>query len=68
MVPYCYLFLLSVFILLYFGSAIILVTYFGKNYLGKSCSFGFLRVPFVNCRQFMYLVISILVLRTGSGI
>ena len=26
------------------------------TYLGKSCSFGFPRVPFVNCRQFMYLV------------
>ena len=25
--------------------------------LGKSCSFGLPRVPFVNCRQFMYLVI-----------
>ena len=24
------------------------------TYLGKSCSFGFPRVPFVNCRQFMY--------------
>ena len=30
--------------------------------LGKSCSFGLLRVPFVNCCQFMYLVISLLVL------
>ena len=37
------------------------------TYLGKSCSFGFLRVPFVNCRQFMYLVISLLVLRAGCG-
>ena len=27
------------------------------TYLGKSCSFGLPRVPFVNCRQFMYLVI-----------
>ena len=26
------------------------------TYLGKSCSFGLPRVPFVNCRQFMYLV------------
>ena len=26
------------------------------TYLGKSCSFGLLRVPFVNCRQFMNLV------------
>ena len=25
--------------------------------LGKSCSFGLLRVPFVNCCQFMYLVV-----------
>ena len=33
------------------------------TYLGKSCSFGLPRVPFVNCRQIMYLVISLLVLR-----
>ena len=38
------------------------------TYLGKSCSFGLPRVPFVNCRQFMSLVISLLVLRTGCGI
>ena len=38
------------------------------TYLGKSCSFGFPRVPFINCRQFMYLVISLLVLRAGCGI
>ena len=38
------------------------------TYLGKSFSFGFPRVPFVNCRQFMYLVISLLVLRAGCGI
>ena len=25
------------------------------TYLEKSCSFGLPRVPFVNCRQFMYL-------------
>ena len=38
------------------------------TYLGKSCSFDLPRVPFVNCGQFMYLVISLLVLRTGCGI
>ena len=38
------------------------------TYSGKSCSFGLLLVPFVNCRQFMYLVISLLVLRAGCGI
>ena len=40
------------------------------TFLGKSCSFGLPRVPFVfvNCRQFMYLVISLLVLRAGCGI
>ena len=38
------------------------------TYLGKSCSFGLPRVPFVNCGQFMYLVISLLVLRAGCGI
>ena len=51
-----------------------LVTYFVNlgswmtTYLGKSCSFCLPRVPFVNCRQFMYLVISLLVLRAGYGI
>ena len=39
-----------------------------KQTLGKSCSFRLPRVPFVNCRQFMYLVISLLVLRAGYGI
>ena len=38
------------------------------TYLGKSCSICLPRVPFVNCRQFMYLVISLLVLRAGYGI
>ena len=38
------------------------------TYLGKSCSFGLPRVPFVNCRQYMYLNISLLVLRAGCGI
>ena len=38
------------------------------TYLGKSCSFCLPRVPFVNCRQFMHLVISLLVLRAGYGI
>ena len=36
--------------------------------LGKSCSFCLPRMPFVNCRQFIYLVISLLVLRAGYGI
>ena len=36
--------------------------------LGKSCSFGLPRVPFVNCCQFMYLVVSLLVLKAGCGI
>ena len=38
------------------------------TYLGKSCLFGLPWVPFVNCSQFMYLVISLLVLRAGCGI
>ena len=38
------------------------------TYLGKSCSFGLPRVLFVNCRRFMYLVISLLVYRAGCGI
>ena len=41
---------------------------FMTTYLGKSCSFCLPWVPFVNCRQFMYLVISLLVLRAGYGI
>ena len=38
--------------------------------LGKSCSFGLPHIPFVNCCQFMYLVISLLLLalRAGYGI
>ena len=36
--------------------------------LGKSYSFGLPREPFVNCCQFMHLVISFLVLRTRCGI
>ena len=36
--------------------------------LGKSCPFGLPRVTFVNCCQFNYLVISLLVLRAGCGI
>ena len=36
--------------------------------LGESCSFGLPRVPFVNCCQFLYLVISLLVLRAGCGV
>ena len=56
---------------LYFGSPIMWVTYLGSwmtTCLGKSCSFGSPRVHFVNCCQFMYLVISLLVLRAGYGI
>ena len=30
-----------------------------STYLGKSCSFGLPRVPFVNYCQFMFLVISL---------
>ena len=36
--------------------------------LGKSFSFGLPRVPFVNYCLFMYLVISLWVLRAGYGI
>ena len=36
--------------------------------LGKSCCFGLPRVPFVNCCQCMYLVISLLVLLAEYGI
>ena len=39
-----------------------------STWLGKSGSFGLPRVPFVNCGQLMYLVISLLVLRAGCGI
>ena len=52
---------------LYFGSPIMWVTFLVLGSwmitcLGKSCSFALPRVPFVNCCQFMYLVISFLVL------
>ena len=53
---------------LYFDSPIIWVTYLGSwmtTCLGKSCSFGLPRVPFVICCQFMYLVISLLLSRAG---
>ena len=56
---------------LYFGSPIMWVTYLGSwmtTCLGESCSFGLPRGSFVNCCQFMYLVISLLVLRVGYGI
>ena len=33
--------------------------------LGKSCSFGLPRVPFINCCQYMYLVVFLLVLRAA---
>ena len=39
-----------------------------KAYKRTSCSFGLPRVPFVNCCQLTYLVISRLVLRAGYGI
>ena len=38
------------------------------TYLGKSCSFGLPRVPFLNCRQFVCLVVSLLVLGAGCGV
>ena len=56
---------------LYVGSPIMWVTYLGSwmiTCLGKSCSFGLPRLPFVNCCHFMYLVIFVLVLRAGYGI
>ena len=37
------------------------------TYLGKSCSFGLLCVPFVNCSPLMYLCLSLLVSRAGLG-
>ena len=71
-VPYCYLFLLSVFIpwFTYYVSDIFWLSLgsWMTVCLGKSCSFGLPRVTFVNCGQFMYLVISLLVLRAGCGI
>ena len=71
MVPYCYLFLMSVFILwfsYYVSDIFCNFRQLNDHLFGKSCSFGLPRVPFVNCRQFMYLVISLLVLRAGCGI
>ena len=70
--PYCYLFLLSVFILwfTYYVSDIFQLSLgsWMTTCLGKSCEFDLPRVPFVNCCQFMYLVLSLLVLRAGYGI
>ena len=69
MVLYC-----SCCLCLYFGSAIMLVTYFvnfrylNDHLFGKELLILLPRVPFVNRRQFMYLVISLLVLRAGYGI
>ena len=37
------------------------------TYLGKSCSFGLLCVPFVNCSPLMYLFLSLLVSRAVLG-
>ena len=70
-VTYCCLFLLSVYMLWfsYYASDILqILGSWMTSYRGKSCSFGLPRVTFVNCRQFMYLVISLLVLRAGCGI
>ena len=57
------LFLLSVFILWFSYYVSDIFCKFSVNrmttYLGKRCSFCLPRVPFVNCRQFMYLVISL---------
>ena len=56
---------------LYFGSPIMWVTYLGSWMticLRKSCSFGLHRLPSINCCQFIYLVISLLVLRAWYGI
>ena len=44
------------------------MTTYRPTYLRKSCSFGLPSVPFVNCCQFMYLVISLSVLRAGYGV
>ena len=69
MVPYC-----SCCLYLYFGSAIMLVTYFvnfrslNDHLFGKELFILFTASAFVNCHQFMYLVISLLVLRAGYGI
>ena len=62
-------------------SSIYVFSYFPFGFVGRmwdlivsvpdhclSFYFYLARVPFVNCRQFMYLVISLLVLRAGYGI
>ena len=71
-VPYCCLFLLSVFILWfsYYVSDIFWQVLGGwmTAWLGGSCSFGLPQVPFVDCCRFVCLVISLLVLRAGCGI
>ena len=60
MVPCC-----SCCLYLCFGSAVVLVTCFVNfgwrvaAYLGRGCSFCLPRVPFVGCRRFVYLVVSL---------
>ena len=66
MVPYC-----SCCLCLYFGSSIMLVTYFvnfrwlNDHLFGKELFILFAASAF---RQFMYLIVSLLVLRAGYGI
>ena len=62
------MFLLSVFILWFTYYVSDIFSQLNDHLSGKSCSFGLPSVPFVNCCQFMYLVISLLVLRAGYGI
>ena len=77
----CFMFSLALlFVLVFFSHFSIAITSLGEKRAGlcvsrasvclpwKSCSFCLPRVPFVNCRQFMYLVISLLDLRAGYGI
>ena len=72
MVSDCYLFLPSVF-KLWFTYYVSDTFYLSSGSwmttcLGKSCLYCLPRVPFVNCCQFMYLVLSLLVLMAGYGI
>ena len=72
MVPVCYLFLLSVSIL-WFSYYVSDIFWLGLGgwvaaCLGGGCSFGLSRGLFVNCCRFVYLVVSLLVLRAGYEI
>ena len=67
-VPNCHLFLLSVFILWFTCYVSDILRELNDHLSEKEMFIRLPRVPFVNCCQFMYLVIYLLALRAGYGI